>query len=427
MRRKLWMSTVLTTATSLTLVCAVSGRTGVLDGLLRLQSTTPGTQQIGNANLSGTVIAGQFQGGGTGITNVNAATLNGLTSSAFLPSAPPIAISGNSSVNILRVDNLYSATLNGYAVECFGANALHGKSTVSGGIGVYGEGTNAILGNGSGTGSYGVFGQSSGNSSSGGYFQSFGSNGLGLSAISGSTGQTYGAFCQSGSPTGFGVYGYNASGSGDAFGGYFKSESHVGRGAYGVCGVSGDSGVAGIYGGTLSTQPSSYGVYSFGNMAATGLKSFEIDDPLDPANKYLKHYCAEGPEPENIYNGTAITDAKGYAWVQLPPYYQEINKEPRYQLTVIDSSDDFVQAKISQEIVDGRFQIRTSKPNVKVCWEVKAVRNDPWVRMNGAPVEIEKPDSEKGKYQIPRAYGMPDTMQMNREEFGEPRPRMASR
>ena len=36
-------------------------------------------------------------------------------------------------------------------------------------------------------------------------------------------------------------------------------------------------------------------------MAGSGVKAFRIDHPLDPENKYLLHYCAEGPEPLNVY------------------------------------------------------------------------------------------------------------------------------
>ncbi|MFN8221396.1 MAG: hypothetical protein U0S12_14835 [Fimbriimonadales bacterium] len=75
----------------------------------------------------------------------------------------------------------------------------------------------------------------------------------------------------------------------------------------------------------------SYGLFSYGRTGASGTKSFRIDHPQDPTNKYLLHYSAEGPEPQNIYNGTVTTDEKGVAWVTLPSYYEEINKNPRYQ------------------------------------------------------------------------------------------------
>jgi hypothetical protein len=148
-------------------------------------------------------------------------------------------------------------------------------------------------------------------------------------------------------------------------------------------------------------------VYSFGKFAASGTKSFRIDHPLDPENKYLNHYCAEGPLPQNVYNGQTVTDASGYAWIDLPAYCQEINKDFLYQLTVIDASDDFVMAKVAKSIAGNRFQIRTSKGRVRVSWEVKGTRNDRWMQQNGAPIEQDKPEAELGKYQHPELYGLP--------------------
>lgn len=121
----------------------------------------------------------------------------------------------------------------------------------------------------------------------------------------------------------------------------------------------------------------------------------------------MHHYCAEGPEPQNVYNGVIRTGADGYAWVPLPDYFEEINRDFRYQLTIVDSGDDFVLAKVTREIAHNRFQIRTSKPNVKVSWEVKAVRYDLFVRKYGAPVETDKPEYERGKYQHPELYDQP--------------------
>ena len=152
-----------------------------------------------------------------------------------------------------------------------------------------------------------------------------------------------------------------------------------------------------------------YGVFSNGNLSASGTKSFRIDHPSDPANKYLLHYCAEAPEPLNVYSGTVTTDAKGEAWVQLPAYFESINKDFRYTLTVVDDSDGdaFVLAKVAREIRNGRFKIRTSAPGTKVCWEVKGTRNDPWMKQHGMPIEVEKSKAERGTYQHPELYGQP--------------------
>ncbi len=59
-------------------------RGGGINGLVLLQATTPGTQQTGHVNISGTLIAAFFKGDGSEVTSVNADRLDGLDSSAFL-------------------------------------------------------------------------------------------------------------------------------------------------------------------------------------------------------------------------------------------------------------------------------------------------------------------------------------------------------
>lgn len=185
---------------------------------------------------------------------------------------------------------------------------------------------------------------------------------------------------RTGSSSGYGIYGFNSNSSGTG---------------------------SGVVGQTATS--SGFGVYSIGNFGASGTKSFRIDHPLDPENKYLLHYSSESPYPQNFYNGNITTDGMGYAWVQLPDYFEEININFKYQLTVVDDADSkgFVLAKVSKEIRGGRFQIRTSEPNIKVSWRVDADRNDPWVRQNGAPSEVEKSEEDKGTYQHPELYGQP--------------------
>lgn len=147
-------------------------------------------------------------------------------------------------------------------------------------------------------------------------------------------------------------------------------------------------------------------------MGAAGTKAFRIDHPFEPLDKYLLHYCAEGPEPLNIYTGVVTTNKRGEAWVELPEYFEAINTSPRYQLTVLDdeASEGFVQVKIGKKIRDNRFMIMSSAPEVEVSWEVKAVRNDRWMQKYGAPTEVEKPAGERGFYQRPELYDAPPAM-----------------
>jgi hypothetical protein len=145
-------------------------------------------------------------------------------------------------------------------------------------------------------------------------------------------------------------------------------------------------------------------VFADGSFAATGTKSFQIDHPLMPETHYLNHFCTEGPDPMNAYSGNVVTDAQGYATVQLPDYFESINRDFRYQLTCIGQ---FAQAIVAEEIRNNQFVIRTSKPYVKVSWRVEAIRNDRWVQRYGYQTEQEKEDEIKGKYLNPELYGQP--------------------
>ncbi|MBK6828074.1 MAG: hypothetical protein IPG86_14995 [Chitinophagaceae bacterium] len=135
-----------------------------------------------------------------------------------------------------------------------------------------------------------------------------------------------------------------------------------------------------------------------------GAKNFAMDHPLDPANKILRHAAAESNEVINFYSGNVTTDASGKAVVSLPDYFEALNKDPRYQLTVIGS---FAQAIISKEVAGNQFEIATSIPNVKVSWEVKGVRNDARFRMFPYVAEQEKSAAQKGKYLDPIVHNQP--------------------
>jgi len=123
--------------------------------------------------------------------------------------------------------------------------------------------------------------------------------------------------------------------------------------------------------------------------------SFKIDHPLDPENKYLFHSFVESPDMMNIYNGIITTDDSGLAIVQLPDYFEALNKDFRYQLTCIGS---FAQAIILEKIENNRFTIQTDFPDIEVSWQVTGIRKDAFAEDNRIQVEVEKPDSQKGTY-----------------------------
>ncbi len=150
-----------------------------------------------------------------------------------------------------------------------------------------------------------------------------------------------------------------------------------------------------------------------GNVTVTGTLAkgggtFKIDHPLDPENKYLYHSFVESPDMMNIYNGNITTDQNGFAIVTLPDYFTALNKDFRYQLTVV--SNDFAQAIISEKIQNNQFKIRTDKPNIEVSWQVTGIRKDPWANQNRVTPEVDKEPEFKGKYLHPEAYGKPNQM-----------------
>jgi hypothetical protein len=139
-----------------------------------------------------------------------------------------------------------------------------------------------------------------------------------------------------------------------------------------------------------------------------GAGAFEIDHPLDPANYYLRHSFVESPDMKNVYDGIVTTDARGRATVELPDYFGALNKDPRYQLTVIGGG--FAQAIVSKELPAGgrTFEIRTSKPNVKVSWQVTGIRKDAYATANPIVTVEKKTGAAAGMYLHPELFGFLD-------------------
>jgi hypothetical protein len=132
----------------------------------------------------------------------------------------------------------------------------------------------------------------------------------------------------------------------------------------------------------------------------TGTKNFKIDHPLDPENKYLLHASVESSEVLNIYSGNAVTDRKGKATVMLPEWFEALNRDLRYQLTVIGT---FAQAIVAEKVKQNRFTIRTDAPNVEVSWQVTGVRSDAAMQKHPFKAVEVKPESERGTYLDPNS------------------------
>jgi hypothetical protein len=139
-----------------------------------------------------------------------------------------------------------------------------------------------------------------------------------------------------------------------------------------------------------------------GDLNVTGAKHFKIDDPLDPANKYLYHTSVESPDMMNIYNGTAVLDTKGEAEIQLPDWFEALNRDFRYQLSCIGG---FAPVYVAREIENNTFRVAGGTPGLKVSWQVTGVRHDAYAEAHRSPVEVEKPAGERGRYLYPDPVG----------------------
>lgn len=199
---------------------------------------------------------------------------------------------------------------------------------------------------------------------------------------------------------------------------YGLSTLSSGKGVIGECFGSSTAavGVYGIIHGTGYAGYFSGGAVHINGFLSKSSGSFKIDHPLDPANKYLFHSFVESPDMMNVYNGNVVTDKQGYATVTLPTWFQSLNRDFRYQLTVLDqnNSDAFAMAKVVAKIDHNQFRIRSNAPGVEVSWQVTGIRQDPWANAHRIQVEEDKPQDERGFYSQPELYGQPASRSVER-------------
>lgn len=188
---------------------------------------------------------------------------------------------------------------------------------------------------------------------------------------------------------GFAVYGENFDmiGTGNGIG-------VAGKGYWGVVGED-------RYLGTIA---GAFGVFSNGTLGGSGTKAFQIDHPDDPANKYLRHFSMESDEVLNYYRGNATFDANGEAVVELPDYFDGINRNFSYQLTPVGA---YMPLFIKEKVQGNQFVIAGGTAGMEVSWGLVAERNDPYLQQypDQRQVIIEKRDGDKGKYLMPALYG----------------------
>ena len=404
--------------------------------------TASNTSEILNVTQNGTGLAIVGKGGISGSSTANAGSgVLGVGSgqAGYGVYGSETATIGNG-YGVYGVNN----TQAGAGVEGYAANTSYG-------IGVLGNSPSGIgvEGTASGTASYGVFGWATATS-----------------------GTNYGVYGSDASPDGAGVYGIGATGVGGAststsgpgggFTGFTAPSGSDLNGTDGVVAVGGNvdapsnntkagNGIVGMGGAVVgSFGEAGAGVTATGGTATSGgegiaasgdgidayagaggaggnfagsftgninvsgtlsasTKDFKIDHPMDPANKYLVHASVESSEMKNIYDGNVTTDGQGRATVRLPEWFEVLNTDFRYQLTVIGQ---FAQAIIGHKIENNQFEIRTSAPNVEVSWQVTGVRQDAYAKANPLVVEQEKDARLRGFYIHPELYGAPAEKQI---------------
>ncbi len=374
---------------------------------------------------SGTTYAGYFENASTsgrGVYAIASAT-SGTTYGVYGESNSPAGYAGyfvGSGADALYVENNASgrgihvvATVDTgvWASTTSGVAGVDGRNASATGRGVYGYATASTGTN------YGVYGRTSSTEGRGVYGDA-----------TATSGANYGVYGRTSSAGGTGIYGLASNTAGITYGGYFEAQSFQGTGVYGRATATGAGATPYGVAGYCNTATAGYAVYAAGDMGASGTKSFRIDHPHDPEHKYLLHYSIESPEVLNAYSGKVTLDASGQAVVELPAYFASINKDPRYTLTAVGAPmpDLHVAEEISEEALAAgeqagpgvapprcSFRIAGGVVGAKVCWEVKAVRNDLRMRLHGAPVEREKTGLERGRYQHPEYYRQPAEMGMD--------------
>jgi hypothetical protein len=239
----------------------------------------------------------------------------------------------------------------------------------------------------------------------------------------------YGVYGQGGEPivaSSFGGFGGVFYGGGNSSASVYAGGGVYAQGGSSTNGEGGDAidafpgsptdnmfyGLAGLFEGTVLVN---------GNLSkAAG--SFAIDHPTDPDHKYLYHSFVESPDMMNIYNGNVITDGSGTAVVKMADWFEALNRDFRYQLTVIGQ---FAQAIVASKIASGQFVIKTDKPGVEVSWQVTGIRQDAWANAHRIPLEVEKAAGDQGHYLHPELFGHAGEPDIH--ELHHPRPAKKNR
>ncbi len=313
-------------STGITATSGVANGVGVYGGGTSASATTTGVMGIGTGKASGVYAKGGASNG-PGLTALGQGTGPGVIgtggSNGDGGSFTGAGTNGVGVYGLGPADGVYGVSNN--------TDGVHGMTTANSYSGMYGVDNSPSGGNGA------WFQSEHGNG-----IQAYAGTGpldkpggIGLTTIGGAGGPPSPCNC-AGTTGGTGIKVQGGQGGPPPDGGFPGNggagiEATAGPGVAGTTTHDGDAAL--LHGNVAVTRaPDNSGgnLGVIGNLKVLGTKNFMIDDPLDPANKVLVHAADESPQAENVYNGNATTDTRGYATVSMPRY-----STPRTQIRAI--------------------------------------------------------------------------------------------
>jgi hypothetical protein len=245
-----------------------------------------------------------------------------------------------------------------------------------------------VLGTSDGAGSFGVYG----------YATRPGSSGIGGGADAPAS---YGAHLGVAGPGSVAVHGEAAGEHSTGL----RGVAHAGASA-GVHGAAYGPESAGVLA-DASAIDSSHALWAEGRSHVNGPLShssagFKVDHPLRPDTHYLAHSVVESNEMKTVYDGIAALDDSGRAVVELPPWFEALNGDVRYQLTAIGAPAP--ELHVASEVRRNRFEIAGGRAGLRVSWMVTGVRRDHVAMADPLAVETIKNGAHTGAYLRPELH-----------------------
>jgi len=115
----------------------------------------------------------------------------------------------------------------------------------------------------------------------------------------------------------------------------------------------------------------------------------------------------------NVYNGNLVLGPDGSAWVEMPDWFEALNRDFRYQLTAIGAPGPNLY--VAEKMTDSRFKVAGGAAGLEVSWQVTGIRQDAYANAHRIPVEELKSDKDRGLYLNAEAFGLPENMSVDHQ------------